>query len=66
MLATLFYHAFSSFSWTDLCFLTPAVVAHIAISTAELAIPTGTPINEANAENETQPLTKTKTKKCLK
>ena len=35
--------------------------------TAELAIPTGTPIKEANTENETQPPTReTNTRICLK
>ena len=34
---------------TDLYFLIPAVIAQIFIPTAELAIPTGIAINEANA-----------------
>ena len=46
-----------AFFITDLCFLIPAVIAKFCNSTAELAIPTGTPTNEANAEIETQPLT---------
>ena len=37
-----------------LYFLIPAVIVHIFIPTAELAIPTGTQTNEANAENQTQ------------
>ena len=41
-----------------------AVIAQIFNSTAELAIPTGTPANEANPKFETQPLTaKMKTRK---
>ena len=43
------------------------MIEQIFIPTAELAIPTGTPTNEANAEIGTQPLTvETKTRKCLK
>ena len=34
---------------TDLYFLIPAVIAQIFIPTAELVIPTGIAINEANA-----------------
>ena len=41
----------------DLYFLIAAVIARVFISMAELAIPTVTPINEANAEIETQPMT---------
>ena len=33
------------------------MIARVFISMAELAIPTVTPINEANAEIETQPMT---------
>ena len=33
------------------------MIARVFIPTAELAIPTGTPINEANAEIEKEPLT---------
>ena len=33
------------------------MIAQIFISTAELAIPTGTKTNEANGETETQPVT---------
>ena len=38
-------------------FLIPAVIAQIFIPAAELAIPTGTQTNEANAETETQQAT---------
>ena len=38
-------------------YLIPAVIAQIFIPAAELAIPTGTQTNEANAETETQPAT---------
>ena len=49
----------------DLYFLIPAVIAHIFNLTAELAMPTGTPTIEANAEIGTQPLTaEMKTRKC--
>ena len=41
---------FSLFFITDLYFLIPAVIAQIFNPTAELTIPTGTPINEANTE----------------
>ena len=40
----------------DLYFLIPAVIARVFISMGELAIPTVTPINEANASIETQPM----------
>ena len=40
-----------------MCFLIHAVLAQLLNPTAELAIPTGTQINEPNAEIETQPLT---------
>ena len=40
----------------NLCFLIRAVIAKIFNSTAELAIPTEIPTNEANAEIETHPL----------
>ena len=43
------------------------MIAQIFNSTAELAIPTGTSINEANAEIEIDPLTvEIKTRKCPK
>ena len=38
-------------------FLVPAMIAQIFIPTTELAIPTGTPTSETNAEIEAQPLT---------
>ena len=38
-------------------FLIPAVIVQIFNPTTELAIPTGKPTNEANAETKTQPLT---------
>ena len=41
----------------DSYFLIPAVIAQIVNLNVELAIPTGTPINEENAEIETPPLT---------
>ena len=47
---------FPLFLIIDLYFSIPAVIAQIFIPTAELAILSGTPINEANAEIETQPL----------
>ena len=48
-------------------FLMPAIIAQVFNATAELAIPTGTPTNEANPEIETQPLTaEKKTRKCTK
>ena len=41
------------------------MIAQIFIPTAELAIPTGIPTNEANAETETQPVTvEAKISKC--
>ena len=40
-----------------LYFRIPAMIAQIFNPTIELAIPTGTPANEANAEIEKQPLT---------
>ena len=43
-------------------FLIPAVIAQIPVPTAELAIPTGITVNEANAEITTKPLTKTRSK----
>ena len=50
-----------------LYFLIPAVTAQIFNPTAELAVPTGTPTNEPNAEIKTQPLTEeAKTRKCSK
>ena len=48
-------------------FLIPAFIAQIFNSTVELLRPTGKPVNEANAEIETQTLTdKTKIRKCSK
>ena len=42
------------------------MIARVFIPTAELAIPTGTPINEANAEIEKEPLTEElNLRKCL-
>ena len=49
--------SFLFFFVIDLYFLIPVVTAQIFIPTVELAIPTGTTANEANAEIETQPLT---------
>ena len=58
---------FPCFLIIDLYFLIPAVIPQISNPTAELAIPTGTPTNEANVESEIQPLTaETKTRKCAK
>ena len=52
---------------TDLYFLILALIAQTFNPTAELAIPTETLTNEANAETELQPLTsETKISKCLK
>ena len=48
----------SLFSIIDLYILIPAVIEQIFIPTAEFAIPTGTPTNEANVEIKTQPLIK--------
>ena len=46
------------FFWIiDLYFLIPPVVTQTVIVAAKLAIPKGTPNNEANAEIETQPVT---------
>ena len=43
----------------------PAVIVHIFIPTAEFTVPTGTQTNEANAENQTQPVyVGTKLSKC--
>ena len=51
----------------DLHFIILAVNAQIFNPTAELAIPTGTPTNEANAAIETQQLTaEMKIRKCSK
>ena len=56
---------FPLFLIIDLYFLIPFVIAEIINPTAELAILTGTPTNEANIENETQLLTtETKTRIC--
>ena len=41
----------------DLYIIIPAVVTQSFSPTAELVIPTGTQTNEANTENETQPVT---------
>ena len=58
---------FPLFLIIDLYFLIPFVIAEIINPTAELAILTGTPTNEANIENETQLLTtETKTRICSK
>ena len=46
----------------DLYFLIPAMIARILIPTAELLIATGIATNEANAEIETQTVTKIKLK----
>ena len=63
----LFYHAFFFFLIINLCFLIPAVIAQSFNLTAELAIPTGPAVNEANAEIETQPLKlETKSRKFSK
>ena len=52
---------------TNLYFLILAMTAQVFISTAELAIPTGTPTNEANTKIKTHPVTaETKTRKCSK
>ena len=49
---------------TNLYFLILAMTAQVFISTAELAIPTGTPTNEANTKIKTHPVTaETKTRK---
>ena len=48
---------FLLFIYNYLYFLIPAVIVQGFIPTAELIIPTGTQINEANAEVETQPAT---------
>ena len=51
----------------DLYFLIPTVNAKKFNPTEELAIPTQTPTNEANAEIEKHPLTEEiKTRKCSK
>ena len=51
----------------DLYSLIPAVIAQTFSPTAEPAIPTRTPTNEANAEIKTYPLTAgTKARKCSK
>ena len=44
------------FVYNELYYLIPAVIAQIFIPIAELAIPTETRINEANAEIQTQPI----------
>ena len=49
----------------NLSFLISAVIVPIFIPTAELLIPVGTQTNEANAGNETQPVTaETKISEC--
>ena len=48
---------FLFFLMIDLYFLITDVIAQIFNPTAELVIPTGIPINKANAEIETQPQT---------
>ena len=48
---------FLFFLMIGLYFRIPAMIAQIFNPTIELAIPTGTPANEANAEIEKQPLT---------
>ena len=51
----------------NLYFSIPAVIAKNFIPTEELAIPTGTPTYEENAEVEIQPLpSETKARKCSK
>ena len=54
---TVLSNFFLFFLITDLYYLIPAVIAQIFNPTAELAIPTGTPTNEANPETESQTLT---------
>ena len=48
---------FLFFLMIGLYFRIPAMIAQIFNPTTELAIPTGTPANEGNAEIEKQPLT---------
>ena len=49
----------------DLYFLIPAAITQIFIVATELAIPTGIPTIEANAETETPPVTvEAKISKC--
>ena len=51
----------------DLFFLTPAVIAQISNPTSQLALPTGIPTNDSNANIETHPLTaEMKIRKCSK
>ena len=51
LLATLFYHAFSSFFLIiDLFFLIPAVIVHILNPTAELVTPNTYVTYDVNAE----------------
>ena len=57
MQVILFFHVSSFFLIIDLYFLITAVIAHICIPTAELAIPTGIPTKEEKAEMETHPVT---------
>ena len=55
------------FLMIDFHFLIPAAISQKFIAIADLAIPTGKPINESNAENETQLLTaEMKIRKFLK
>ena len=58
---------FFFFLMIDFHFLIPAAISQKFIAIADLAIPTGKPINESNAENETQLLTaEMKIRKFLK
>ena len=54
---TILSYVFFFFFIIDLYFLIPAVIAQMFILTPKLVIPTGVQNNEANAENETQPVT---------
>ena len=59
--------SFLFFFIIDLYFLIPAVIAKIFNPIAELVMRTGTPINESNAEMETQLLiVDIKIRKCSK
>ena len=58
---------FFFFLMIDFHFLIPAAISQKFIAIADLAIHTGKPINESNAENETQLLTaEMKIRKFLK
>ena len=62
---TILLRYFFFFFSIDLYFLIPAVIKQTFIPTAELVIPTGTETNEANSENETQPvIVEPKISKC--